>query len=202
MGQDKDITHGSAAVSEGVDDAVCVSDAKWFVAVVNNRSEKATAERLDKLGIENYLPIQTVVRVWKNGKRAKVDKVVMPAVVFIHCTEQQRREIVTLPYIFRFMTNKAGSVPNSAGKPLAVVSDHEIRQLKFMLGQSDTPVSISSRSYRKGDRVKVIRGSLTGLEGEVIDMNSSQSELTVSLEYFGCAKLMIDTVNLELVHVG
>jgi len=187
------------AAPSGVDGAAGVAESKWFIAVVNNRSEKMTAERLEKMGIESYLPIQTVFRVWKNGRKAKVDRVVIPAVVFIHCTEKKRREVVTLPFIFRFMTNKAGSSANTLGKPLATISDEEIRRLKFMLGQSDIPVTIADRAYHKGDRVRVIRGSLQGLEGEVFDLNSSKSELTVRLEYFGCAKLVIDTVNLDLV---
>lgn len=195
-----DITRNSTTVPSGVDGAVCLQKTKWFVAVVNNRSEKADSERLTKLGIENYVPTQSTVRVWKNGRKSKVDRVVIPAVVFVHCTEEERREIVKLPFIFRFMTNKAGSTANSLGRPIAVVSDNEIRQLKFMLGQSDVPVTISDRVFNVGDKVRVIRGSLAGLEGEVFDREDDKSEVVVALEFFGCAKLMIDTVNLEIVN--
>lgn len=200
MNVDNDILCNSTAGLSGVDDAVGVERRQWFIAILNNRSEKATAEKLNDLGIENYLPTQTVVRVWKNGKKAKVVKVVIPAVIFIHCTERERREIVALPFIFRFMTNKAGVATNSGGKPLAIVSDEEINRLKFMLGQSDIPVAITDRPYKKGDRVRVLRGCLAGLEGEVLDLKSSQSELTVCLEHFGCAKLVIDTLNLEVIN--
>lgn len=159
------------------------------------------AEKLTSAGIENYVPTQTVYRLWKNGRKAKVEKVMIPAVVFIHCTEKMRREVVTMPYIFRFMTNKAANNPdaNSCKKHIAVVSDEEIQRMQFMLGQSDIPVAITEKPFRVGDRVRVIRGSLAGLEGEVLDMKSAQSELIVSLELFGCARLLIDTVNLEVI---
>jgi len=199
MNVDKDIVYNSTAGLSGVDDAVGVEKSQWFIAILNNRSEKATAEKLKNLGIENYLPTQTVFRVWKNGKKTKIVKVVIPAVIFIHCTERERREIVALPFIFRFMTDKARGVTNSGSKPLAIVSDEEINRLKFMLGQSDIPVTITEHSYKKGDRVRVLRGSLAGLEGEVWDLKSSQSELIVCLEHFGCAKLIIDTLNLEVI---
>lgn len=38
-----------------------------------------------------------------------------------------------------------------------------------------------------------------GLEGEVVDMSSSKVELTVDMDMLGGARLLIDTVNLELV---
>ena len=183
----------------GVGDAVGVGKRHWFVAIVNNNTEKATAQKLARLGIDYYLPIQTEIRVWKNGRKAKVDRVVIPSTIFIFCTEQQRREIVTLPFINRFMTNRAAASANSLAKPLAIIPESQIRRLRFMLGQSDIPVTVTARPYRIGDRVRIIRGSLMGLEGEVMDMKSTKSELVVGLDFFGCAKLSIETVNLEII---
>ena len=169
------------------------------MAIVNRNSEKQSAEKLEKLGVETYVPIQKEIRVWKNGRKSKVDRIVIPATLFVHCTEAIRREIVGLPFIFRFLTNRAGSLKDSALKPVAIIPEKEIGRLKFMLGQSDIPVSLTSRPYIKGDKVRVVRGSLMGLEGEVVDMSSSKVELTVDMDMLGGARLLIDTVNLELV---
>lgn len=68
-----------------------------------------------------------------------------------------------------------------------------------MLGQSDIPVEISEKPFKAGDRVRVIRGDLAGLEGEVLDLRNSKSELIVAFNFFGCARLLIDTVNLEII---
>jgi len=182
-----------------VGDAVGVSKSHWYVAIVNNNTEKSSAARLNNLGIENYLPTQAEVRVWKNGRRAKIDRVVIPSIVFIYCTEQKRREIVGYPFINRFMTNKAATSVNSAGKPLATVPEEQIDRLKFMLGQSDIPVTITDKPYKAGDKVRVIRGRLAGLEGEVMDLKSAKSELIVSLNFIGCARLSINTINLESI---
>lgn len=192
-------TKKALAATDVVDDAVGVSKSYWFVAIVNNRSEKQSSEKLSKMGVVNYLPTQTEIRVWRNGRKSKVDKIVIPSTIFIYCTEQTRREIVNLPFIFRFMTNKAGSIKGSNNKPLAVISDAEIERLKFMLGQSDIPVEITEKPFKTGDKVRVIRGYLAGLEGEVIKLNNAKSELVVGLNFFGCAKLSIETVNLEII---
>lgn len=182
-----------------VDDAVGVSKKYWFVAIVNHNSEKQSSQKLSKMGVSNYLPTQTEIRVWKNGRKSKVDKIVIPSTIFINCTEQTRKEIVNLPFIFRFMTNKAGSLKGSSNKPLAIISDSEIKRLKFMLDQSDIPVEITEKPFKVGDKVRVIRGNLAGLEGEVKDLNNIKSDLIVSLNFLGCARLSIDSINLEIV---
>ena len=187
-----------ATVPDGVGDAVGVPKSRWFVAIVKNNTEKSASEKLEKLGFKPYLPIQKETRIWKNGKRAVVERVVIPSVIFVNCTEDERKEIVNLYFINRFMTNKAGSSTNST-KPLAIIPDSQIRTLQFMLGNSDTPVTITSRPFKKGDKVRVIRGKLKGLEGEVMDLNKDKTELVVGLDFFGCAKLTTDTINVEVI---
>lgn len=199
MSADRHISNSVAPVTDVVDDAVGVAKSYWFVAIVNHNSEKQSSEKLDKMGVINYLPTQKEIRVWRNGRKSKVDRIVIPSTIFIYCTEPRRKEIVGLPFIFRFMTNKAGSIKDSTNKPLAIIPDNEIERLKFMLGQSDIPVEITDKPFKAGDKVRVIRGNLTGLEGEVMDLKEAKSELIVALNIFGCAKLSIDTVNLEII---
>lgn len=198
MNEEK-IANSVAPVTNVVDDAVGVAKTFWFVAIVNHNSEKNSSEKLTKLGVENYLPTQSEIRVWRNGRRSKVDRVVIPSTLFVHCTDAKRKELVGLPFIFRFMTNKAGTAFKSSNKPFAVISDQEIMRLKFMLNQSDIAVEITEKPFKTGDKVRVIRGSLKGLEGEVMDLKDAKSELIVALDFFGCAKLSIDTINLKKI---
>lgn len=188
-----------STATDVVDDAVGVVKSYWFVAIVNHRSEKQASEKLSKMGVVNYLPTQAEIRVWRNGRKSRVDRIVIPSTIFINCTEQRRREIVNLPFVLRFLTNKAGSIKGSTNKPLAIISDNEIDRLKFILGQSDTPVEITEKPFKTGDKVRVTRGTLAGLEGEVLNIRNANSELIVGLNFFGCAKLSIETVNLEII---
>lgn len=177
-------------------DGVC---RQWFVAIVNNNTEKSVCERLLKLGYNVFVAKQTVLRVWKNGKKAKVDKIVIPSMVFIKCTEAERRDIVTLPFINRFLVNSAACSTNGFTRPLAVIPDAQIEQLKFMLGQSDIPISFVATPLRPHDKVMVIRGSLTGIEGEVVQTTDGKSEVIVKVDILGAAKMTINTNNLELI---
>lgn len=198
MVENKDITNDSCGDALGVDDAVGVSDAKWFVAIVNHRTEKSVAEKLSRLGVDNYLPVQEELHLWANGKRAKVERVMIPSKIFIHCTEQRRREIVTLPYVFRFMTNISGARTKGGFRPLAVVPDDEIKRLKFMLGVPDVRVTFSE-SFVKGDMVRVVRGPFKGLCGEILqDADSGTSRLYINIDFLGSASVVIDPADVEV----
>lgn len=188
----------SAAVPFGVDDAVGVPEVKWFVAIVKPRQEKSVAERLLALGYEAYVAAQKELHVWKNGRRKMIDRVVIPSVVFINCTERQRREIVALPYISRFLVNRTADT-GKLNRPVAVVSGKEIEKLKFMLGQSDYQVEFGPVTYKIRDRVRVIRGSLLGLVGEISDTSEGAQTLTVVIDQLGCARVTISSQDVEMI---
>lgn len=195
---DSNLGHnGLASAAPGVDDAVGVPARRWYIAIVNNRSEKAVAEKLTQRGVESYAAVQSELRQWRNGRRATVKRVVIPSIVFIRCTERERRELCTLPYINRFMTNKA-SEPGSCGhKPLATVPEPEMRRLQFMLGVSDPTVAFEGR-YVKGDPVKVIRGPFKSLTGEILqDADGRSNRLYIRIAFLGSASVSISPLDVE-----
>lgn len=187
------------------DDAVGVSKSSkeekhWYVAVVNNKSEKVCLERLQQRlknqpDSENtydvYVPIQQEMRVGRDGKRKKMDRIVFPALVFIRCTERVRRkEIVYLPYIKRFMVNIAGTSQNSH-RPVAVIPDRQMYSLMRMVSDSEEQVTIESRPLHLGERVRVNGGKLVGLEGNVWEEPDGSTSLVIMIDILGCAKVTI-----------
>lgn len=100
---------------------------------------------------------------------------------------------IPYPFIKRFMTDRAAT---GTGR-LAVIPEPQMQTLRFILGNSDTPVSIEERAFRRGDRVRVVRGGLRGLEGEIVDLTGGDSELLIELSVLGCARLRIDRLNVE-----
>ena len=184
-----------ATVPSGVDGAVGVPEAKWFVAIVNSRHEKSVAESLHNLKVECYVATQKEMRVWSNGKRKIIDRVVIPSLVFVKCTENKRREIVALPYINRFMVNRTAET-NGLNKPVAVIGDAEIAKLKFMLGQAERPVEFVPNIYKVRDIVRVVRGSFQGLTGEILSNSDGTHALLVGISLLGGARMLIDPVDV------
>ena len=53
---------------------------RWYVALVRMHHEKKVAERLDKMGIENFVPVQQEVHQWSD-RRKVVESVLLPMMV-------------------------------------------------------------------------------------------------------------------------
>lgn len=182
----------------GVDGAVGVPEEKWFVAIVNPRHEKSVAEKLVNLGCSAYVATQSELHVWKNGRRKMVDRVVIPSVVFVKCTEATRREIVTLPFILRFMVNRSCRT-ESLGRSLAVIPEEQISRLKFMLGQSDEPVDFVPTAFHVNENVRVIRGYFNGLTGEIMKDSDGSHLLVVGLSILGGAVVHVKPQDVEKI---
>lgn len=185
-----------AAEPKGVDGAVGVAEAKWFVAIVNSRHEKSVAEKLGERGVDCYVATQREMRIWQNGRRKMIDRVVIPSVVFIRCTEKERREIVALPYVNRFMVNRTADT-GTLNRPAATIPAVQMQRLQFMLGQSETPVNFEPTIFKVSDNVRVIRGHLRGLEGEIMKNSDGTHTLTISLSLLGGATVTINPTDVE-----
>ncbi len=178
-----------------VDDAVGVPKRKWFVAQVGHNAEKSTRDQLTKMGYEAFVASRDEKRTWKNGQQKLVEAVIISTWVFVHVTEEERRHIVTFPFIKRFMVNRS-MVTASGFHPLAVIPDNQMDMLKFMLYRSEKPVQLVT-AFSKGDNIRVIRGSLSGLEGQIVTLYGSDEKMIgVNLGFLGCAVTQISTEDI------
>ena len=191
---------GTAAL--GADDAVGVSDASekrfWFVAVVNRNSEKLIREKLQQKGFEAYVASQQEEHIWANGRKKKVERVIITARIFIRLTEAERLEVVHLPYIHYFLTDKAMAVNAYGVHPLAVIPDSEMQMLHFMLSNADAPVDFVTTHFRVGNRIRIIRGPLQGFEGEVARL-TGETYVFVRLSILGAALTRVLPQDIETI---
>ena len=141
---------------------------RWLVAIVRICHEKKTGERLTKMGIENFLPIQQEVHQWSD-RRKIVDRVLLPMMIFVHVDLQEQKEVLTLSSISRYMVLRGESTP-------AVIPDQQM--LRF--------ISMSTSPLAPGEKIRVIKGPLAGLEGELVHVNG-KSKVAVRLTMLGCA---------------
>lgn len=190
--------HGVATVTK-TGDAVGVQDRKWVIAIVNNNTEKKCSEKLMKMGYESYVPTQQEKHRWCTGKIKTIDRIVLPSLVFIRVNELERKEIVTLSFIHKFMTDRAGAVDCCNRHAIATIPDAQIETLKFMLYNSESPVSIEPMPIRLGDKVRVVRGQLQGVEGNVLSMTKNHSEIVFNLNILGCAKVTVLSTNIRII---
>ena len=151
---------------------------QWLVAYVQSCLEKKTAQRLAAMGIECYLPVQSEIRQWSD-RRKRVDRLVIPMMIFVHVTPQERPLPLSLQAVSRYMVLRGESTP-------AVIPDEQMDRFRFMLDYSPEAVEMCSAPLAPGDAVKVIKGPLAGLEGELITVKG-KSKVAVRLDMLGCA---------------
>lgn len=182
------------------DDAVGVNGLHWYIAVVTNRSERKCSESLRLAGYESYVAIQRETHIWKNGRKADVDRIVLPSLVFVRTTETDRlKRVAFLPYVKRFVSDPARRKEEHAPAPAAIVPDAEMQTLKFMLERSEHPVIVDAAVFQSGDRVEVVSGRLKGLQGIVRRVEDGKSRLFVSLDILGSAHVEIDRKDLKSI---
>ena len=147
--------------------------AKWFAVYTRYKSEKAAFKQLEKKGITTYLPLQTFTRQYTR----KVKKVELPLItcyVFVKITKAQYVPVLETEPVVDFVrfSNNLISIP-----------DAEIELLKRVLGES-WEVTASPTQLERGDRVELIAGNLTGLQGTLIDARDKQ-QVVIDLERMG-----------------
>ena len=151
---------------------------RWYVAMVRMHHEKKVAERLGKMGIDSFIPVQQEIHQWSD-RRKKVEAVLLPMMVFVHVTPKERMEVLTLSTVSRYMVMRGESTPT-------VIPDDQMARFRFMLDYSKEAVCMSSSPLARGEQVRVIKGPLSGLVGELVSVDG-KSKIAVRLNMLGCA---------------
>lgn len=133
---------------------------QWLAVYVRLYHEKKTSARLNTMGIENFLPIQEEIHQWSD-RRKKISRVLIPMIVFVHVDALERKKVLELYSVNRYMVNRGESVP-------LVIPDEQMERFRFMLDYSDSAISLNDPSLIPGEKVRVIKGPLSGLKGELV----------------------------------
>ena len=146
-------------------------DAQWFAVWTRSRQEKVAAAMLDMVGVDHFLPLKSELRQWSDRKQT-VSVPLFCGYLFVRMnpTKDSRLEVLKAPGIAGFVGNSSGPLP---------IPDQQIEDIRTILGRRIDCTVIPI--LEEGDRVRVVRGPLTGIEGRLLQSNSS-SRLLISIE--------------------
>lgn len=159
-------------------DSIQPEERKWYVAYVRLFHERKTAEKLAAMGIESFVPVREEIHQWSQRKK-KVMRVLIPQMIFIHATPKERLEALTLASISHYMVLRSEHTP-------AVIPDRQMQQFMFMVDYSEESIEMYNSSLQPGQSIKVIKGPLAGMEGELMEIEG-KSKVIVRLDLLGCA---------------
>jgi transcriptional antiterminator NusG len=158
---------------------------RWYAVYTAPRAEKKVSERFTLEGIEHYLPIQKVKRRWSDRVK-EVEVPVINGYIFVHVPDTDFTKVVHVYGALQFV--REGGIP-------AAIPDTQLDSLRFMVDHADEPVEYSQESFEHGESIRITKGPLEGMMGELMEMKG-KSKVLIRLDKFGCA---ITTVPLSFV---
>lgn len=155
----------------GYNGEVCGSGHQWYAVWTRSRQEKTAAAMLDTLGIQQYLPMNKELRQWSDRKHM-VEVPIFSGYLFVcmDLLKQRALQVLEVPGVVAFVRNHLGPLP---------IPHSQIEDIRTVLGAG---VQCSSHSFiGEGERVRVVRGVLAGIEGHLV-RNASRDRLIIAVE--------------------
>ena len=157
----------------------CTETPGWWALYTRHQHEKVVAEMLIAKGFEVFLPLYRSVRSWKDRKKV-ISRPLFPCYVLVWPDIERRFQIVSTPGVHMIL---------SQGGRDSAVPESDIEAIRRTVQGS---LRVEPHPFlRCGERVRVIRGSLQGLEGFLIRKKNIY-RLIISVE------MLAQSVSVEL----
>ena len=146
----------------------------WFVARTRHGAELGVRNRLSSLGVENFVPTRR--RKAYRGK-GEVEEPLLTSLVFLKATKASALDLI------HFQGVKADFMLDCATRQLMVVRDKDMEDFRRVLDLSLDEGGLVDKPLAVGERVRVVRGVLRGVEGRVLEL---QGKFYVVVSLMNC----------------
>lgn len=156
----------------GYENHLSDSEARWFAIYTRFKGEKEAARLLQKKGIEAYVPVVRVVREYTR-KRKVLDIPLIHCYAFVRIKNAEYVRVLETSNVVKFI---------KFSKNLISIPEREIQLLKRIC-QENPDVQVESLTFTPGQKVEIIGGNLTGIQGKLISQNGKN--FLVELDHIG-----------------
>lgn len=162
----------------------------WYAVYTRPRWEKKVADLLTKKRIENYCPLNRVVRQWADRKKV-IFEPLFTSYVFVYASAEEQLAIKQTDGVLNFVF--------WLGQP-AVIKNEEIDTVKQFLSDYHN-VQLEKVVVNVNDQVKITSGPLMSREGNVIEVKSRTVRVLLpSLGYAMVAEVEKSNVTILELH--
>jgi len=160
----------------------------WYAITTKFKCEKYVAAALLRKGIEAYVPVLRKTR--RYTRKIKTYEIPMiSCYAFVRITPAEKVRVLEVPHVHGFLQFDGKVVP---------VPECEMEMMRRVVGEI-SDVIVEPRHWRSGDRVEVIAGNLTGIQGTLIE-ESGKHEFIIELETIGYQlRMMVDRAALRRI---
>jgi transcription antitermination factor NusG len=162
----------------------------WYAVYTRPRWEKKVADLLTKKKVDNYCPLNRVVRQWADRKKT-VFEPLFTSYVFVNALPEEYLAIKQTDGILNFVY--------WLGQP-AIIKNEEIDAVKQFLADYHN-VQLEKVAVNINDQVKITSGPLMSREGNVIEVKSRTVRVLLpSLGYAMVAE--VDKANVQILQLS
>lgn len=163
------------------------SSSPWSAVYTRHQHEKSVGEMLEAKGFEVFLPQYESMRRWKD-RRKLLSLPLFPCYVFVRGAHERRLPVLSTPGVHMIL---------SCGERIAAIPEEEIETIRRTI---DGRLSVEPHPFlRCGERVRVVRGSLEGVEG-ILTRKKNLFRLVLSVEMLAQA-VSVEIDALDVVPV-
>ena len=143
---------------------------RWFAIRTSPRWELRASSELFQRGLETYLPVCHVKRRWSDRTKI-IDQPLFPGYLFGRFVLADRVRVLQAPGVKQILG--IGATP-------APISEGEIANIKTLVDAN--PVLVPWPYLHAGQRVRIGRGPLAGVEGYVVRAEEGVLRIVVSVD--------------------
>ena len=185
----------------GRDTRMCGDPKTWFPMRVTYQREMKVKAELDRLGIENFVPLRYKVVEAQNDGDTELRRVLVPAInnlIFVRSTQERvnelkRRNEVLEP--LRYMMDHTATCEHT----IMTVADREMENFMRVASRTDDSVMFLDNETivgKEGKRVEIMGGAFEGVTGLIRRVKRCK-RVVVAIE--GVASVAIAYVRAELL---
>ncbi len=163
----------------------------WYAVYTKPRWEKKVAALLSEKGIENYCPLNKVVKQWSDRKKVILEPV-FKSYVFVKIDDDKKWDLKKINGIINFVY--------WLGKP-AVIKEDEINTIRKFLNEfSDVQVLEDGGGLKVNSKVRIKQGVMMNYHGLLIELTGNRAK--VRIDSMGISlHAQFDKKNLEPIYL-
>ena len=156
----------------GRDTRMCGDPKTWFPMRVTYQREMKVKAELDRLGIENFVPMRYKVVELQNDGDTELQRVLVPAIsnlIFVRSTQERMSELKRRNEVLeplRYMMDYTASQEHA----IMTVADGEMENFMRVASRTDDSVMFLDDETiigKEGRRVEIMGGAFEGVKGVI-----------------------------------
>ncbi len=156
------------------------TESRWFAVYTRYKREKVVLAELKRKGIETFLPIQKLLRQYGRKKRM-VEMPLFSCYVFVKIKKGEYVPVLSTENVVRFIQFSGN---------LISIPEQEIDLIRRVIGEGIL-IEAEEGLLKEGDKVEIINGQLSGMQGNLLEVQG-KNKVLIELAHLGY------TLKLEL----